>query len=268
MWSRSAVAAPAGFDIRTASASVSAAPTVGATYCSITMPARSVIGVVEVLSDQLDSATAGTITFDAGDAADADRYAADVVVAREAGTETVEIEPEDFHRYSTATAVRLTCTAAATTFAAGAITLTLYGYQAADWATLRAMVLRELGVLAEGETARAADDVLVRDALAEVHETLRGKGLANRQDLEWPVELVPLFAARPYAVMGARLLAPTFGLPAARIPLIEARANEAEREMRRQTRTPTAGGPVSLEPYLEDETLTLDEGDTDEEALA
>lgn len=262
------MASLAGFDIRTASAAIAVAPTVGATYCSITMPARSVVGAVEVLSDQLDVATPGAITFAVGDALDPDRLASDVLVARLAGTETLEIEPEAFHRYGTATAVRLECTAEATTFAAGAVTLTLYSYQAADWATLRAMVLREMGVLAEGETPRAEDDRLVRDALAEVHEMLRGKGLASRQDLEWPVELVPLFAARPYANLAARLLAATYGLPAARIPLIEARATEAEREMRRQTRKPTAGGPVSLEPYLEEETLVLNEGETDEEALA
>ena len=115
-------------------------------------------------------------------------------------------------------------------------------------------------MLAEGETSRAEDASLANEALAEVHEMLRGKSLANRRDLAWPLALVPMFAFRPYAALAANLLADTFGVSAQRAQRLAARAAAAEKEMRVHTQTRTSGDPVTLEPYHELPTHILDYG--------
>lgn len=250
------MAAPEGFDIITGTASVTLPITLGATLLSVAVPARWTVGGVDLIASDMDGGTA--LTLDVGDAADADRYIAASIVGQTG--DTAEYRAATYYRYGAVSAVTVKVKTAPASPAAGAVSLNLYGYLSADYSVVRKNVLRELGVLAEGQPSLAEDDALVREAMDEVHDTLRGKGLANRYDMEWTVDTLPLFASRLYAVMAAWRLCDVYGVPARRVQSLAAKAAEAEREMRRQTYRRSAGGPVSLEPYIEDEAFVLDYG--------
>ena len=243
------MAALVGFNTWTASATVSTPILLGATLLTVPVPAGTAIGGIDFTVSDLDTNAAPLIALDVGDIADADRFVAASTAARAGGT--VEFRPAAtaWYRYNAAANVLVTVQAAPATGAAGSIAATIYGYPAVDRAVLVRQTLQLIGELAEGETPRAEDAAIALEALADVHETLRGKGIANRQDMAWPLTAVPLFAARSYAAMAGNLLADTFGLSMQRAQRVAARAVEGEREIRRQTRKPYSGEPVNMEPY-------------------
>lgn len=252
------MAAPVGFDTLTATATVTAPFAAGATLLSLPVPARTVVTWLDLTATDLDANTTPAITLNVGDVADVDRFLAASTVARAGGTVEVRPAASAWWRYGLADNVTVQVGTDAATDASGSVTLTAYVYPGADVTYLVRLTLQAMGVLAEGETPRFEDAAIVNEALAEVHEMLRGKGIANRQDLAWPLALVPMFAARPYAMLAANMLADTFGLSAQRAQRMAARAVEGEREIRRQTSKPYSGEPVSLEPYQNG--LTTDYG--------
>ncbi len=254
------MAAPEGFDILTGTASVPLPITLGATLLSVAVPARWTVGAVDLIASAMDSNATPLLTLDVGDAADQDRYIAASIAGQADGTEEYRPAGTSYYRYGAAGAVLVKVQAAPATGVAGAVSVNLYGYPSADYSVVRKNVLRELGVLAEGQPSLAEDDALVREAMEEVHETLRGRQLANRQEMAWTIDTLPMFASRPYTVMAAWRLCDVYSVPARRVQSLAAKAGEAEREMRRQTYKRSAGGPVSLEPYREDDAFVLDYG--------
>ena len=56
------------------------------------------------------------------------------------------------------------------------------------------------------------------------------------------------------------MLTDPFGLAGQRAPRMAQRVVEAERDLRRQTRTASSGDPVNMDPYAEDTTATLGSG--------
>lgn len=248
------MAALVGFDTFTASATVSTPITLAATLLTVPVPAGVAIGGIDLTVSDLDTNAAPTIALDVGDVVDADRFVAASTIARAGGTLEYRPAATAWYRYNAAAAVRVTvqATPALASGAAGSIAGTIYGYPSVDRAVLVRQTLQLVGVVAEGETPRAEDAAIALEALADVHEMLRGKGIANKQDVAWPLAAVPLFAARSYAALAGNLLADTFGLSMQRAARLAQRAAEGEREIRRQTRKPTDGEPVNLEPYLPD----------------
>lgn len=253
------MAALEGFDTLSASATVSTPISAGDTLLTLSVPAGAVVAGFDLDVSQLDTNAAPTITLSLGDAANLTRFASADDIAQEGGLSEIRLEATSWYRYSSATSLQVRVVDAPATGATGAVALAVYYYLGADRAVVARQVLQALGVLAEGETARAEDASLALEAINDVHEMMRGKGIANRQDLAWPVTLIPLFASRPYSRMAADLLADTFGVSAQRAQRLAVRALEGERELRRQTYKRTSGDPVSLEPY-EDPDFTLDYG--------
>jgi hypothetical protein len=252
--------APVGFDIITGTATVSTPITLGATLLSVAVPARWVVGAVDLTASQLDTATTPLITLNVGDAVDADRYIAGSIAAQAAGVEEYRPLGTAYYRYAAAGAVLVKVAVAPGTGYAGAVSLDLYGYPSADYRVVRKNVLRTLGVLGEGQPSFAEDDALVREALEEVHEMLRGRNLANKQDMAWTLDTLPLFASRPYVTLGAWRLCDVYGIPARRVQSLAAAAAMAEKELRVQTYKRTAYGPVSLEPYADAVPFVTDYG--------
>lgn len=254
------MAALRGFDGFTASASVTLPITLGAVLASVALPAKVAVGGIDVDVGDLDANTTPLIRLDVGDINDVDRFVAASPAARDGGLLEYRPASAAYYRYNLAANVRVTVQTAPATGVAGTIGVTVYGYPSADISDAVRLTLQGLGVLAEGQTARAQDDALAREAIDEVHQMLRGKGLANRQDMEWPVTAIPLFAVRPYARLAGNLLADVFGVPAQRAAIMAQRAAEAEREIRRQTYVKYDGSPVNMEPYREDPPYFLEEG--------
>lgn len=249
-----------GFDSFVASAALAPPYALAATLLSVSLPAKLAVGGIDLDVDDLDGAAVPLMTLDIGDAADAERFVAGSAAAQDGGLLEYRPENTNWHRYNIATPLLVSVGAAPGTGVAGAIAATVYGYLSLDISDVQRMVLQVLGVLAEGETPRAQDAMLALEAISEVHEQLRFKSLANRQDMAWPVTLIPVFAGRAYARLAANLLADTFGVSAQRAQMLAARAAEGEREMRRQTQVKTTGAPVSLEPYQTPPDFYLDLG--------
>lgn len=249
-----------GFDSFVASAVVTTPITLGATLATVALPAKATVGGIDVDVSDLDASTSPLIRLDVGDVNSAARFVAASTIARDGGLLEYRPEGAGYYRYGSAASVLVTVQTAPATAVAGTIGVSVFAYPSADISDVVRLTLQGLGVLAEGQTARAEDAALAREALDEVHEMLRGKGLANRQDLAWPVTLVPLFAARPYARLAGNLLADVFGLPAQRVAIMAQRAIEAEREIRRQTYVKYDGSPVNLEPYRDDPPYYLEQG--------
>lgn len=243
------MAALSGFDTATVTATVTAPITGGATLASLVLPARAVAAGFDLSASDLDSAASPAITLSVGDAANTTRFAAADTVARAGGTSEIRPASAAWWRYPAGGTVLVQCAAPPSSGASGTVVLSAYYYPGADLADVVRTTLRALGVLAEGETPRFEDAGIVQEALAEVHEVLRGKGLANRLDMAWPLALLPMFAVRPYAAMAGNLVADTFGVSGQKAATLAARAAEGERELRRQTRKQTSGEPVNLEPY-------------------
>jgi hypothetical protein len=238
-----------GFDTLTATAAVTTPFIAGQVLLSLSVPARTVVAALDLTVSDLDTGAVPTLTLDVGDVADVDRFVAASTIGRTGGLLEVRPETSGWWRYAAADNVRVRVNADAATDAAGSVTLLAYVYPGADATQVMRQTLQALGVVAEGETPRAEDAAVVYEALFDVHEMLRGKDIANRQDLAWPVGLIPLFAARSYVTLAANMLADTFGVSAQRAQRLAARAIDGEREMRRQTRKPYSGEPVNLEPY-------------------
>lgn len=254
------MAALVGFDAISDAAAVATPFAAGDTLLSVSVPARTVIAGFDLSVSALDSNAAPTITLNVGDAADVDRYVAASELAQEGGELEYRPASSAWWRYTAVDAVTVRVGTDAATDAVGAVSLALYVYPGVDVSTAARLTLNRLGVLAEGETPRAEYENEALLALAEVHEAMRYKGIANRQDLAWPLALLPVFAVRLYANMAAWRLVDTFGLPMARKQMLAATAGEAERELRRLTRKPYSGDPVSLEPYLDPALFVSDEG--------
>lgn len=232
----------------------------GQVLVSVALPARTTVGGIDIAIDRIDANAAPTLTLDVGDAANPSRFVSASTFAGVGGLLEYRPLSAEYYRYNLASSVTVTVNAIPATAVPGVIAVTVYGYPSLDIADSARMVLQALGVLAEGETPRAADHVLAVEALSETHEQFRFKSLANRQDMAWPDTLIPVFAGRAYARMAANLLADTFGLSAQRAAVLAQRATEAEREMRRQTQTKSVGQPVSLEPYKAPPPYILDFG--------
>lgn len=249
-----------GFDTFEEVADATGTHSPGDVLLSITIPARTTIGGLDLSVGILDTDAAPTITLDIGDADDADRFVADDESGQTGELLEWRPAPSTWYRYNVETALRITVGTGAATSANEGLSLVVYGYPSVDFSALSRLTLQTMGVLAEGETSRFEDASLAQEALREVHEMLRGKRLSYRQDLAWPLAYVPIFAARSYAIMAGDLLADTFGLSAQRAQRLNARAQEALREMARQTSIRSLGGPVTLEPYQELPPHILDYG--------
>lgn len=250
----------AGFDTVVQTAVVNLPITLGATLLSATIPAKYSLGGLDMDVSDLDTSTSPVIALDIGDTVDDDRFVADDITARTGGLLEYRPASEAYYRYTAAGTLTIKVAGAPATGAVGAVAIVAYVYPSVDSADLVRRTLQGMGVLAEGETARFEDAALALEALDEVHQMLRGKGLANRQDLAWPVSQVPVFASRPYAAMAGNLLADTFGLSTQRAARLAQRAAEAEREIRRQTYVKYEGNPVDLEPYRTEPAFVLDYG--------
>jgi hypothetical protein len=248
----------AGFDTSTASAVVPTPITAGQTLLSVSLPARLTLAGFDMDVSDLDSSAVPTLALHVGDLIDEDRFVASDTTARAGGLLEYRPDPGAWYRYNAPDTLRVRVATSAATSKAGAVGITLYWFPSHDISTVVRLTLQSLGVLAEGETARYEDAALAQEAINEVHERARGLNCAARQDMAWTTAAIPLFAARPYAVMAADLLADTFGLSMQRAQRLSARAAEAVKELRRHTMTPSAGKPVSLELYQDEETTVLD----------
>jgi hypothetical protein len=253
------MAALTGFDLVTGTATVTAPFAAAQVLLTQAVPARTVIGGIDLTVTDLDTNAVPLLTLNVGDVALVTRFIAGSTIGRTGGT--VEFRPVNtaWFRYNLGGSVLTAVgTDAATDAATGTVTATLYTYPGVDVSDIARATLQRMGVLAEGETPRFDDNAITIEALAETHQMLRGRNLTAKQDLSWDLQAVPLFALRPYAAIAANMLADTFGLSGQRIQLLAQRAAEGERELRRQTRVPYSGNPVSLEPYQTG--VTLDYG--------
>lgn len=104
-------------------------------------------------------------------------------------------------------------------------------------AELQVAVLQELGVLASGESANAADGAIVTAAYGKLYEMLLTEGLVSWTDSED----IPLFAAEPLTWMVAYLCCGSFGVTAQKKLELRAKGglsvqpvSDAERILRRQ----------------------------------
>ncbi len=227
---------------------MSAVVTLGQVIVSRAVPAGYAVGGLDVTMPALDPG--GTMLVTVGDAADTDRLMPASTIGRGGGTVEWRPDPFSWYRYAKRTTVSLRCSVGpAAAVDSGDVVLTLYTYPAVTLATAQSMVLEELGILKEDGTARAEEHAQARQAVAEAYDELRGLGLGNRIDLEWPVELIPTWAVRSVAKIGARKLMGVFGVPMARRQVLQAEASMAERDMRRQCRKSSLLGTVEATYY-------------------
>jgi hypothetical protein len=96
-------------------------------------------------------------------------------------------------------------------------------------AALRNRVLEHLGVLAAGETAAAADQTLVEEAIDAAHERLRKFGLAP-----FATSAIPSWAQIQLRDVVAGDVAQAYGMSGQRLIEFKQGAAEAERELARQ----------------------------------
>jgi hypothetical protein len=96
-------------------------------------------------------------------------------------------------------------------------------------AEMRNFVLREIGVLPEGETPSAAHAEVAEQALDAVHNRLDGQGLLN-----WPPSAVPSAIFRSVVRLAAAELINEFGLSDTQVARLAAGAAAGEREIRQQ----------------------------------
>ncbi len=242
------MAALLGFDAATATETITAPVTLAQLLASKILRAGYAVGGLDLTAPALDPG--GTLAVTVGDPTDTDRLLTANTVAQDGGLVEWRPDPLDWYRYGAQTTVSVrVSTGPVAAVSDGTFTLTLYTYPAATLATAQAMVLEELGILKEDGIARAEEQAQAARVLTEVHDELQALGLGNRQDLAWPIELIPTWAVRHVARMGAAKLMGVFGIPMPRRQLLMAGAQMAEREMRRQTRVATAGGPVAATYY-------------------
>lgn len=244
------MAALSGFDVITVTQGLTGPFTLGQILAFVNVSPRLVVAGADLTVTDLDTNTTPLITLEIGDGFDTDRFLSASTIGRTGGT--VEARPANsaWYRYTAFDTVDVRVAAAAASSAAtGTLTLALYTYPATDYAALRRMVLQELGFLAAGEEVRAEDGEAVDAALSETHESVRFKAMHRRQDLEWPLDLVPMFAARSYAVLAAQRLSEVYGLSDSMAARLAQRALGADHELRRMTRLPHDGEPVNAKYY-------------------
>lgn len=240
------MAALEGFTVSTGSINLLAPLTLAQVALSLPVPPRCVVAGADLTTTDLDTNVAPTLMLHVGDGNDPDRYLASAI-GRTGGTDEARPAASAWWRYIAADTVDVLVATAPATGAVGTLSLTLYTYMATDFAALRRMVLQELMVLQSGDELEAADAELVGAVLSEVHEELRfrtyGDGsMAKRQDLEWPLELVPDFAARAYGRLAAEKLVTVYSLNETDRARIERNARLAEQSLARQTRLASKRG--------------------------
>ena len=244
------MAALEGFQTLTATQTLSGALSLGNLLCSITVPAGYVVAGLDLTAPDLDTHATPLVMLSVGDPADTDRLLAADDVGKAGGTVEDRPEADDWHRYATATVVSVrVSTAPATSVTSGDVVLTLYVYPAATLAIAQELVLQELGVLGEGQTARAADTAQAAMALQEQYDENTALGLGARQDLVWPVHLIPRWAVRRVAQQAAYRLSGVYGAGGPKQQRLATNAAMAERELRRQCRVATSGDPVEAVYY-------------------
>jgi hypothetical protein len=242
------VAVLRGFDVFAATTVVSSPLVIGQLLAARTLPAGYVVGGLDLTAPALDPG--GPLSMTVGDPADTDRLLQTSSIGADGGTVEWRPEPVTWHRYAKRTTVSVRVSIpplAAVT--GGNVTLVLYTYPASTLATAQAMVLEELGILKEDGVARAEELAQARQAVTEAYDELRGLGLGRRIDLEWPVDLIPTWAVRQVAKIGAKKLMGVFGLSMPRRQVLQAEAGMAEREMRRQCAKSSLLQPVVAEYY-------------------
>lgn len=240
------MAALEGFTLISGSVSVLAPLTLAQVPLALPVPPRCVVAGADLTTAILDTHAVPTLVLDVGDGNDVVRYLSSTI-GQTGGTVEARPASSAWWRYITTDTVDVLVGAAPATGATGTISLTLYTYAASDYAALRRMVLQELMVLAAGEEPSADDADIVDAALSEVHEELRfrafGSGsLAKRGDLAWPLDLVPDFAARSYARLGAEKLMTIYSLNEGDRTRVERNARLAEQSLARQTRVASRRG--------------------------
>lgn len=242
------MAALRGFDVLAATSAISAPVVAGQLLASRIVPAGYAVGGLDLSSPALDPA--GLLRFTVGDPADTDRLMPASDIGAVGGTVEYRPDPTAWYRYAkrTMVSVRVSIPPAAA-ISGGTVVLTLYTYPAVTLATAQAMVLEELGILKEDGTARAEELAQARQAVTEAYYELRGLGLGNRIDLEWPVDLIPTWAVRSVAKIGAKKLMGVFGIPMPRRQVLQAEAGMAERELRRQCRKSSLLEPTQAVYY-------------------
>lgn len=237
------MAALRGFDIFASTTVINAPLIAGQLVASRTIPAGYVVGGLDLTAPPLDPGGAMLVTV--GDPADTDRLLPACDIARDGGTIEWRPEPVTWYRYAKRTTISVRVTVAPlASVTGGNVTLVLYTYPAVTQAQQASMVLEELGILKEDGVARAEEAAQARQAVSEVYDEWRGIGLGRKIDLEWPLELIPNWAARSVAKQGAKKLMGVFGIPLPRRQILQAEAAMAEREMRRQVRKWSLMQPV------------------------
>lgn len=119
-------------------------------------------------------------------------------------------------------------------------------------AELRNAALQECGVLASGESAEPADDQLVTQKYAALHDVLLAEGL-----VAWPVDGdLPDYADNPLTMMLAAYIAPAFGVSGERLASLRAggafglpQPSIAERMLRRQLAKNFISTPVKTDYF-------------------
>lgn len=237
------MAALRGFDTFAAVTTLTAPVIAGQLLASRSIPAGYAVGGLDLTASALDPG--GPLMLTVGDPADTDRLMPASNVGADGGTVEWRPEPVTWHRYAKRTTISVCVSIPPlASVGSGSVVLTLYTYPAVTLATAQAMVLEELGILKEDGIARAEELAQARQAVSEAYDELRGLGLGKRIDLEWPVELIPNWAARSVAKIGAKHIMGVFGIPLPRRQILQAEAGMAEREMRRQCRTSSLLQPV------------------------
>ena len=242
------MAALRGFEVLSAVTALSAPVVAGQLLASRVVPAGYAVGGLDLTSPALDPA--GPLRLTVGDPADTDRLMPASSVGAEGGTVEYRPDPTTWYRYAkrTTVSVRVSIPPLASV-SGGSVVLTLYTYPAVTLATAQAMVLEELGILKEDGVARAEELAQARQAVSEAYDELRGLGLGNLIDLEWPVDLIPNWAVRSVAKIGAKKIMGVFGVPLPRRQILQAEAGMAERELRRQCRKSSLLEPVQAVYY-------------------
>ena len=237
------MAALRGFDIFASTTVINSPLIAGQLVASRSIPAGYVVGGLDLTAPALDPGGAMLLTV--GDPADTDRLLPACDIGRDGGTIEWRPEPVTWYRYAKRTTISVRVTVAPlASVTGGNVTLVLYTYPAVTQAQQASMVLEELGILKEDGIARAEESAQAQRAVAEVYDEWRGLGLGRRIDLEWPLELIPNWAARSVAKAGAKKLMGVFGIPLPRRQILQAEAGMAEREMRRQCRKSSLYEPV------------------------
>lgn len=243
------MAALTGFDVITVTEELSGPFVLGQILTSLGVVPRLVVAGFDITVTSLDSNGAPAVVLEIGDGVDTDRFLSGSTIAQAGGT--VEGRPVSaaWYRYTTLDTVDVRVATAPATSLNGTVALSLYTYASTDYAALRRMVLQELRVLAAGDEVRAEDAEIVDAALSEVHENLAYKTMRARGDLAWPLALVPMFAARSYALMTAQRLGPVYQINPQMGMELAQRALGADHELRRMTRAAHDGEPVLATYY-------------------